>query len=145
MEIRNLFSYFLALSVLQTASHLSTIIFVFLSIQKLYLIPSCPPEKILYMIVQGKSCVFVSLLRMEIWCYGYLWKQIIFLPPSYEDAHNYRLQTSSSSMTLWSCKAFWFFCSKISNLIFNCLKVNGWIIEIRKVLCSYRTKIFAYE
>lgn len=39
------------------------------TIQKLYPTPSCPSEKILYIIVQGKNCVFISLLRMKTWYY----------------------------------------------------------------------------
>lgn len=127
MNMRNLFSCSSFVSFTNCITSVYNHCYISVRQSRNCIILSCPSKKILYMIVQGKSCVFVSLPRVEIWCYGYLWKKIIFLPLSYEDAHNYRLQISSFSMTWWPYKAFWVCCSKISNSVF-CLKVNWWII-----------------
>lgn len=99
--------------------------------------------KISFILLCRVRTVIVSLPRVEIWYYGYLWEKIIFPPLSYEDAHNYRLQISSFSMTWWRCKTLCVCYSKISHFVF-CLKVNCWI-EIRKMLFPIRTKILGYE
>lgn len=100
-----------------------------------YLLLPLAHQKISFILLCRVRTVFVSLPRVEIWYYGYLWEKIIFLLLSYEDAHNYRLQISSFSMTWWPCKTLCVCYSKISNFIF-CLTLNCWI-EIRKMLYSY--------